>query len=35
MMLPASPAHYSALPTLAPRPYTYKLIGMLGVRLAR
>ena len=31
MLLPPSPMNYSALPTIAPRPYTYKLIGMLGI----
>lgn len=31
VLLPQSPKQYATLSSLAPRPYTYKLIGMLGV----
>eukprot|EP00877_Chromochloris_zofingiensis_P003558 jgi/Chrzof1/13202/Cz07g24080.t1 len=32
--LPSSPARYQNMSSLAPKPYTYKLIGMLGVILS-
>lgn len=33
VLLPPSPTQYASLHRLAPRPYTYKLIGMLGIIL--